>query len=150
MAQSLANVIVHLVFSTKHRVPLIDASVEADLHAYLAGVAKHLDCQPHKIGGVEDHVHVACSLARTIAVADLVQELKQSSSKWIKIRSDACGSFAWQNGYGAFSVSQSHLEALRRYVATQREHHRQQTYQEEFRTLLERYRIDYDERYVWD
>lgn len=150
MAQSLSNVLVHLVFSTKHRRPLIDASIENDLHAYLAGIAKRLDCPAHKIGGVEDHVHVACTLARTKTVACLVQELKQASSKWIKTRGEAYRSFAWQDGYGAFSVSQSHLDDLRRYIANQRQHHRQESYQDEFRKTLNRYRIEYDEHYVWD
>lgn len=150
MAQSLSNVLVHLVFSTKHRARLIDEAVEADLHAYLAGIAKRLDCSPHKIGGVEDHVHLACSQSRTITIADLVQELKQSTSRWIKTRGERYKAFEWQSGYGAFSVSQSHLEALRKYIASQREHHRDETFQNEFRTLLERYRVDYDERYVWD
>ncbi len=150
MAQSLSNVLVHLVFSTKHREPLIDRAIEADLYAYLAGIAKCLGCTTHKIGGIEDHVHVACTLSRSVAIADLVQQLKQSSSRWIKTRGDAYCSFAWQNGYGAFSISQSHRGALVRYIANQRKNHRGEGYQAEFRTLLERYQVTYDERYVWD
>lgn len=136
--------------STKHRAPSIDDAIRDDLHAYLAGVAKRLDCTPHKIGGVDDHVHLVCSCARTVAISKLVQELKQASSKWAKARGDRYASFAWQNGYGAFSVAQSQLDDVRRYIAKQREHHQGRSYQEEFRTLLRRYEIDYDERWGWD
>jgi REP element-mobilizing transposase RayT len=150
MAQSLSNVLLHLVFSTKLRQAWIDPDIERELFPYLATICKDMKCTPHKIGGADDHVHVACSLGRTKTIADLVQELKQSSSKWIKSKGPQYHEFAWQNGYGAFSVGQSQLDALRRYIANQREHHRRVSFQEEFRELLVRYEIEFDERYVWD
>lgn len=150
MPQSLSNVLLHLVFSTKHREPLLDESIDSEVHAYLATACKSCGCPAHRIGGTDDHVHIACTLSRTIAVSTLVQEIKQDSSKWIKTRGERYRSFAWQNGYGAFSIGQGQLEHLRRYIANQREHHRRESFQDEFRTLLDRYRVEYDERYVWD
>ncbi|TWT95916.1 Transposase IS200 like protein [Botrimarina colliarenosi] len=150
MSQSLANVILHVVFSTKQRQPFIDGEIESELHAYLGGVAKSLGCIPYAIGGVEDHVHLACSLPRTVTIADLVQDLKQGSSKWIKTRGAAYASFAWQNGYGAFSVGHSQLPDLCLYISNQHERHRRASFEDELRTILHRYEIAYDERYVWD
>lgn len=150
MAQSLSNVLIHIVFSTKHRRQFIDEAIEAELHSYLATICKTLRCPTHKVGGVEDHIHIACSLARTTSISKLVQELKQDSSKWIKTKGDRYHEFAWQNGYGAFSIGQSQLDQLRKYIANQREHHVQESFQDEFRAFLNRYKIDFDERYVWD
>jgi putative transposase len=150
MPQSLANVIVHVVFSTKHRQPWIDSNVESELHSYLGGAAKSLGCTPYAVGGVADHIHIACALWRTVTIAELVQALKQGSSKWIKDRGDAYQHFAWQNGYGAFSIGQSQLNDLRRYIANQHEHHQRESFQTEYRTILERYQTEYDEHHVWD
>ena len=150
MAQSLSNVLLHIVFSTKHRRPWIDAAIEQELFKYLATVCKTLACPSHAIGGADDHIHIACSLSRTVTVSKLVQELKQDSSKWIKTKGERLADFSWQNGYGAFSVGQSQLDDLRGYIATQREHHRRVTYQDEFRRICEKYGVAIDERYVWD
>ena len=150
MAQSLSNVLLHIVFSTKRRLPFIDEAVERELHAYLATVCKTLDCSSHAVGGADDHVHIACSLSRTVTVSKLVQEVKQDSSAWIKSKGDAYRDFAWQNGYGAFSIGQSQLDDLKRYVANQRAHHFREPFQDEFRKLLNRYEVDFDEQYVWD
>ncbi|TWT67715.1 Transposase IS200 like protein [Posidoniimonas polymericola] len=150
MAQSLSNVLVHLVFSTKHRRAWIDQGIEAEMHAYLAKACRSMGAPAIKVGGVDDHVHLACRLGRTVSVADLVQGIKQDSSKWVKTRGETYQAFAWQNGYGAFSVGASQLPALVRYIEGQREHHRQASFQEEYRTLLERYGIEFDERYVWE
>lgn len=149
MPQSLAKVVVHVVFSTKNREPLIDEAIERELHAYLAGVCKNLGCSAYQIGGIEDHVHLACSLSRTVSLADLVQEVKQSSSKWIKTKGETYRGFAWQNGYGAFSVGQSQLDALKMYIASQREHHRRESFQDEFRMILARHDVSFDEQHVW-
>jgi len=108
------------------------------------------ECPAHKIGGTADHVHIALSLARTVIIADLVRTIKADSSKWIKAQRESLSGFAWQNGYGAFSIGQSQLDSLRRYIAQQNEHHRVRTFQEEFREFLRRYNVKYDERYVWD
>jgi REP element-mobilizing transposase RayT len=102
------------------------------------------------VGGVADHVHLAIRLARTVTTAQLVEELKTSSSKWLKTQSSALASFAWQRGYGAFSVGPSDLNALQHYIDTQEEHHRTLTFQEEYRTFLTKYGIEFDERYAWD
>ena len=150
MAQSLSNVLLHIVFSTKHRRPWIARDVEQELFKYLATICSTLGCPAHAIGGADDHIHVACSLSRTVTISKLVQELKQDSSKWIKTKGERLADFAWQNGYGAFSIGQSQLDDLRGYIATQREHHRRVTYQEEYRRICEKYGVALDERFVWD
>jgi len=150
MPQSLANVLVHLIFSTKNRHPLIRSDVEDELYRYLVSVCRACDCPAHQVGGTENHVHIVCSLSRTTTVSKLIEEIKKSSSKWIKTKGGRCAKFSWQNGYGAFSIGQSQLPAVKRYIARQKEHHRKKTFQEEFREFLVKYRIQYDERYVWD
>ena len=150
MPQSLSNVLLHIVFSTKNREPLVDELIEPEVHAYLATVCKSIGCPAHKIGGTDDHVHIACTLSRTVPISSLVQEIKQDSSKWMKTCGEKYRSFAWQNGYGAFSIGQGQLEHLRRYIANQRAHHRRESFQDEFRAILGRYQVAYDERYVWD
>ncbi|MAT68989.1 MAG: transposase [Planctomycetaceae bacterium] len=150
MPQSLANVLLHIVFSTKHREPWIDEGDEPELHAYLATACKSLDCPPHKIGSADDHVHLAVSLGRSTTIAALVQHIKQDSSRWIKTKGPTYADFAWQAGYGAFSIGQSQLDDLRRYIAGQREHHRRESFQDEYRKILARYGVEFDERFVWD
>ena len=150
MPQSLSYLLTHIVFSTKDRTPVLDATVRTALHAYLATVARHVDCECFRVGGVADHVHLAVRLSRTLTMAKLIEELKTSSSKWLKIQSPALASFAWQRGYGAFSVGPSDLNALLHYIDTQEEHHRARTFQDEYRAFLTKYGIEYDERYVWD
>jgi putative transposase len=150
MAQSLSNVLLHLVFSTKHRRRWIDLAIEAELFPYVATICNTLRCPSHAIGAADNHIHIACSLSRTITVSKLVQEIKQDSSKWIKLKGPQLADFAWQNGYGAFSIGQSQLDDLRGYIRSQRDHHRRVSFQDEFRELLKRYEIAFDERYVWD
>jgi putative transposase len=151
MPQSLAQIYLHLVFSTKERRPFLQRKeLREDTHAYLAGTCKGLASPCLIVGGVEDHVHVLCRLSRTHSVAELVKELKRSSSIWIKGKVPQLEAFHWQDGYGAFSVSPSHVEALKRYIANQEAHHRRESFQEEFRRLLNKYGVEYDERYVWD
>ena len=149
MSQSLSCVFVHVVFSTKDRAAVLDSSVRPALNGYLATVARNAGCECFRAGGVADHVHLAVRISRTITIAQLVEELKTSSSKWLKTQSTALTGFAWQRGYGAFSIGPASLEALTRYIDTQEEHHRTRTFQQEYRKLLERYGVDYDERYVW-
>lgn len=151
MPQSLARVILHVVFSTKNRVPfLCDAEVRARMHAYMAGVLQHIDCEPILINGVEDHVHVLYNLSRTVTIAKLVEEAKKATSKWMKEQGAPYGDFFWQGGYGSFSVSQSNVEKVRAYITAQEEHHRTVSFQDEFRALCEKHGIEIDERYVWD
>ena len=153
MPQSLSYLLIHIVFSTKDRAPALDVAVRPALHAYLATVARNAGCECYQAGGVADHVHLAIRLSRTTTIADLVGKLKTSPSKWLKTQSPqlpALASFAWQHGYGAFSVGPSDLEALRAYIDMQEEHHRTRTFEEEYRVFLKRYGVEFDERYVWD
>lgn len=150
MPQSLSYLLTHIVFSTKDRNPVLDATVRPALHAYLATVARNVDCECFRVGGVADHVHLAVRLSRTITMAQLIEELKTSSSKWLKTQSPALTTFSWQRGYGAFSVGPSDLNALLHYIDTQEEHHKTRTFQDEYRAFLKKYGIDFDERYVWD
>ena len=150
MPQSLSYLLTHIVFSTKDRAPVLDVTVRPALHAYLATVARNVDCECFRVGGVADHVHLAIRLSRTITMAQLIEELKTSSSKWLKTQSPALAAFAWQRGYGAFSVGPSDLNALLHYIDTQEEHHKTRTFQDEYRAFLKKYGIEYDERYVWD
>jgi REP element-mobilizing transposase RayT len=151
MPQSLARLHVHLVFSTKNRAASLTESCRPSLHAYMATVLHNLDgCTPVLINSVEDHVHLLFDLARTVALSKVVEVVKKSSSKWIKTQGQEFADFAWQAGYGAFAVSESNVDAVRSYIANQREHHRTRDFQEEFRLFLARHGISHDERYVWD
>ncbi len=150
MSQSLTLIYTHLVFSTKNRQPLIDEIIEPTLHAYLGSVCKSLDCLPIKIGGYNDHVHIACLLSKKIALMDLLEEVKKRSSKWIKTQGDAYSNFYWQGGYGAFSVNPSQIALVIKYISTQHEHHKKVCFQDEYRAFLKKYNVGFDERYVWD
>jgi putative transposase len=151
MSQSLAKILVHAVFSTKERRPFLrDTSLRQELHHHLGGILKHLECQPVIVGGVADHVHLLVSLSRTQTVAEMMKEVKRGSSLWIKERDATMGDFCWQNGYGVFSIGFSQIEEVRRYIGQQEEHHRKLSFQDEFRLLLNRYEVPFDERFVWD
>lgn len=151
MPQSLSAVYLHLVFSTKERRPFLDHPVlRSEMQAYLGGVSRQLDCPAIIVGGVLDHVHVLARYGRTITQADWVKELKRASSLWVKDRHTGLADFAWQSGYGVFSVSVSNLDAVREYVAHQEEHHRKSTFQDGFRALLRKHGMEWDEQYVWD
>jgi putative transposase len=150
MPQSLARFHVHLVFSTKNRDPIITDSVRGSLHAYMATVLQNLHCHPVLINSVEDHVHLLFELSRTISVSQAVEDVKKSSSRWIKEQGPEFQAFAWQAGYGVFAVSESNVETVREYISNQREHHRKKTFQEEYRAFLKRHNVVFDERYVWD
>ena len=150
MPQSLARLHIHLVFSTKNRERIITDDVRSPLHAYMATVLQNLGCAPVLINSVEDHAHLLFDLARTISISQAVEDVKKSSSKWIKTQGPEFAGFAWQAGSGAFAVSESNVETVRAYIANQREHHRTKTFQEEYRAFLERHNVAFDESYVWD
>jgi putative transposase len=151
MPQSLAKILVHTVFSTKERRPFLrDNPLREELHCYLGGILTNHECQPIIIGGVEDHVHLLSTLARTCEAAEMVKEVKRGSSLWLKTKSPGLRDFAWQNGYGVFSIGFSQIGAVKEYIAGQEVHHRGVSFQDEFRELLKRYEIEFDERYVWD
>lgn len=150
MPQSLSFVLVHLVFTTKDRIPYLTAPITAELYPYLASVARDTNCESYRIGGIEDHVHLAIRLSRTTTVARLVEQLKTCSSKWLKSKSPQLETFAWQRGYAAFSTNPSDLDTLLHYIDIQQEHHKKFDFQDEFRTLLNQFGVEHDERYMWD
>lgn len=150
MPQSLASLHIHLVFSTKNREPLITDTVRDALHRYMASVLRNLGCAPVLINSVEDHAHLLFDLARTVSISQAVEDVKKSSSKWIKTQGSEFAGFAWQAGYGAFAVSESNVETVRQYIANQREHHRKKSFQDEYRSFLVRHNVACDERYLWD
>jgi REP element-mobilizing transposase RayT len=151
MPQSLARLWTHLIFSTKERYPFLpDPAVRADVHGYLATVLRTHDCPTLIVGGCSDHVHALFALSRNYSIAQIVKEIKRTSSAWIKTIDRRYAKFRWQRGYGAFSVSQSHVGQVRSYIMNQEQHHLKTTFQDEFRRFLKKYEIEYDERYVWD
>jgi putative transposase len=149
MSQSLSCLLVHLIFSTKERHPfLAQNDLMLRTHAYLGGILREASCPSLTIGGTADHVHAFFHLSRTQHVAKIVETLKSHSSRWIKAQ--GIEKFAWQRGYGCFSVGQSQVQALIRYIQNQADHHLKVTFQDEFRQFLRRYEISFEEQYVWD
>lgn len=151
MPQSLAKIFVHIIFSTKSRYPFLsDKNIRKEMHSYLGGTCNNLNCPVIIVGGVADHVHVLCKVSRNISIAKLVGDIKRGTSKWIKTKNRILSKFAWQNGYGAFSIGNSEVISVKNYISTQEEHHRQKSFQDEYRLFMKEYEIDYDERYIWD
>jgi REP element-mobilizing transposase RayT len=150
MSQSLSKILLHAIFSTKNRTKLILPEFENELHGYIGSICRNNKSNAYKVGGTENHIHIACTLPRTITVAKLMEEIKKSSSKWIKGKSPRCSMFAWQAGYSVFSLGQSQLDILIRYIQNQKQHHKRKTYKEEVLELLEKYDVQYDEKYLWD
>jgi REP element-mobilizing transposase RayT len=150
MPQSLSKVILHIIFSTKNREPWLDSEVRPRMHAYLATICHDLGADFVRVCGVADHVHIVTTLPRTLSQAQLIEQIKKVSSKWIKALDTRYRGFFWQRGYGAFSVSPSQLDSVLEHVNQQREHHRTRTFQEEYRDFLRKHGVDFDERYVWD
>jgi putative transposase len=150
MPQSLASVYLHFVFSTKNRAPLITADLRKRLYPYLAGTALGNETKMLDIGGVEDHIHLLVSFGRQVTIADTVKTLKAASSRWVHDAFPNMREFAWQNGYGAFSIGYPDLSDLKAYFARQEEHHKTVSFQDEYRGFLRRYGLSWDERYVWD
>jgi putative transposase len=148
--QSLAHMLVHLIFSTKERRPLLIKEVREELDAYIVGVLHQHNCHPIIVASVEDHVHVLFYLAKDMALSKAVERVKSNSSRWLKTKSPRLADFSWQNGYSAFSVSKSNTDAVRAYVARQEEHHRKVSFMEEVKKFLDQHQIKYDERYLWD
>ncbi len=150
MPQSLAKIVIHIVFSTKNHAPFLTEPIREQLFPYMAGILNKLDSKAILINGAEDHVHILCLLSRNHTVAEIIEEVKKRSSKWIKTMDQECATFQWQNGYGVFSVSQSRVSAVHNYITDQAEHHRAVTFKEEFREFLNKYQVQYDEQYLWD
>lgn len=150
MSQSLVKNYIHIIFSTKNRAPLIQDPHGIDLHNYLGGICKQLDCRPIIVGGYHDHVHILCMLSKKITLVELLEKLKKNSSKWMKMQDASLENFYWQDGYGAFSVNPSEIDTVIGYINNQQEYHSRKTFQDEYRAFLKKYKVDYDERYVWD
>lgn len=148
MPQSLSQVLIHAVFSTKNREAMIPPAIRPRLHAYLATVLDEHGCHSLQVGGTDDHVHALFALSRTLTIADAIKQMKTGSSQWMKTQLGT--TFWWQAGYGAFSVAASQKVQVIKYIQGQEAHHRLVTFQDEFRRLLKRYEVAWDERYVWD
>jgi REP element-mobilizing transposase RayT len=149
MAHTFTNLLIHAVFSTLERTPLLSGALRADAHAYIGGILRELRAAPIIIGGTADHVHVLMRLPADLAIADCMRVVKTNSSRWIKEKWPQRKSFAWQGGYGAFSVSESRRAAVIRYIKEQERHHQRISFQDEFLKLLRNHGVDFDERYVW-
>jgi REP element-mobilizing transposase RayT len=150
MPQSLSQLYVHLIFSTRHGEPLLLSPVREDLHAYLAAVFSNQDCPALKVGGTSDHLHALFRLSKNLALPKVVEEVKTSSSKWVKTQGRGLANFRWQTGYGALSVSAADVEEVAEYITRQETHDHVVSFQGELRTLLDAHGIAYDERYIWD
>lgn len=150
MPQSLNKIYIHIVFSTKNREPLISDDIKEELFNYLGGVCKNLECNPIQVGGYKDHVHILCLLSKKITLIKLLEELKSSSSQWMKTKDAKFSSFYWQSGYGAFSVNPTEIEIVTAYIKKQEEHHKIKNFQDEYRAFLKKYNVEYNEEYVWD
>ena len=148
MSQSYVQIYTHIVFHTKDNLKLIRDDIENELYSYLGGILKNLKSIPLQIGGTSDHIHILCTLPKTMAPADLVEEIKKSSSKWIKTKGVHYKNFYWQDGYGGFSVSNSGVETVKRYILNQKKHHEKVSFMDEYKTLLEAYGITYEDRYL--
>jgi len=150
MSQSLSKVYVHITFSTKKRKNLIDSNIKNSLFEYIGGIAKGLECNPVQVGGHTDHVHILCLLSKKITQIKLMEELKKRSSKWIKTQGNNYKDFYWQDGYGIFSVNPAEIDAVVQYIKNQETHHKSKSFMNEFRYFLNKYNVEYDEKYVWD
>jgi len=148
MPQSLSKVNIHCVFSTKNRTLLITETIQKELHSYIIGTLSNLGSYVYEIYANPDHIHILCTLPRTITIATLISNIKTSSTKWIKKK--GISNFGWQNGYGIFSVSSSKIDTVEKYILNQKDHHKKISFQEEYRDFLHKYNISYDERYLWD
>lgn len=150
MPQSLSKVYVHITFSTKNRQPLIDDTIKGSLFEYLGGICNSLDCNPLKVGGYFDPIHVICLLSRKVAQMTLSEELKKQSSKWSKTKSQRYSEFYRQSSYGIFSVNPTETDLVVNSIMNQKEHHKKVSFQDKYRTFLRKYKVEYDEQCVWD
>ncbi len=150
MAHSLSQIYLHIVFHTQYDGVLLQEEDCLKMYAYIDGILRNKGSLIIQIGGRPDHIHILCTLPRTITVAELVEDIKKCSSKWVKTIGSRYSRFAWQGGYGAFSVSASQLEKTKQYIVNQQEHHRTRTFREEYEAFLKLYNVEYDERYVFE
>ena len=150
MGHTYTNLLTHMIFSTKERRPLLNAALKERLFPYMGGIIRNLKGTALSINGPADHVHILMALPPTVAVATAASKIKSNSTGWVHDEFKACPAFKWQIGYGGFSVSESNVEKVMKYIADQEEHHRKTTFKEEFAAFLKKHKIKYDERYIWD
>lgn len=150
MSQSLAYNYSHITFSTKDRFPFIDENIQDELFQYIGGICKNMDFKPVKIGGYHDHIHILCVLSRKVPLMKFIEEIKSHSSKWIKTKGEKYQKFYWQKGYGSFSVNPSEIDIVEKYIHNQSKHHKKKTFQEEYLAFLQKYKVQYDEKYLWE
>ena len=150
MSQSLTQLYLHIVFSTKNHVPFLKPFIRKELYNYFGGILNNVECSPIKIGGIDDHVHILCHLSKKMTTIKLLEEIKKSSSKWIKSKGEEFEKFHWQDGYGAFTVSPSGVDNISLYIDNQEEHHSHKRFKDEYIALLKINNTNYDERYLWD
>ncbi|MDR0868604.1 MAG: IS200/IS605 family transposase [Planctomycetota bacterium] len=147
MSQSLAKINIHVVYSVQNRASVLDETIRPDLYAYTVGILNKLACITVAVGGTADHLHALIILSRTVTVAKVIEDMKRGSSRWLKAR--GWRDFAWQNGYGAFSVSESKVTTVAKYIHNQQEHHRRRSFTDELRSLLKKHNVEFDERYIF-
>ena len=150
MAQSLSQVVLHIIFSTKNRSPLLTDDIIGEMHRYLATATRDQGWECYRVGGVADHVHLLVRQPRAEKLSAFIGHIKRNSSKWIHGKGGEFEGFAWQDGYGAFSIGYSQIESVIKYIDNQKEHHRKLSFQEEYRLVLQKYNISFEEKYVWD
>lgn len=149
MAQTLTRLLVHTIFSTKNRANLIKPDIGPSLYAYIGGICRNADSPLLAAGGTANHLHLLMSLSKSRSLADLMMHVKKDSSKWIKTQAAYFADFQWQEGYGGFTIGESQVDDLKRYIDRQKEHHRATTFEEELVALLKKYNVAYDEKYLW-
>lgn len=150
MSQSLTKIYIHTTFSTKGRIHLLNEQISLELYSYIGSICNSLECYAVKIGGTSNHIHILNLLSKKITLIKFIEEIKKSSSKWLKTKDEKLHNFYWQNGYGSFSVNPLEIDVVIRYIDNQREHHKKHTFEEEFLAFLKKYNVEYDERFVWD
>ncbi len=150
MGQSLVQNYIHIIFSTKHRQKFINYPYDKDLYSFIGNICNKNSCQVITVGGHVDHVHILCMLSQNIMLCELIKNVKAKSSKSIKTLSDDLSNFYWQDGYGTFSVNPSQVEIVKQYIINQHQHHKKRDYMNEYRWFLKKYKVNYDEKYVWD
>ncbi|MEC7840468.1 MAG: IS200/IS605 family transposase [Chlamydiota bacterium] len=150
MPQSLGYSNIHIIFSTKDRLPIISPEIEQDLYSYICGICRTYNCHVYEINGMPDHIHILLEQHRTISVSELIGKIKANSSKWVSGHSKGYKNFSWQRGYGYFSVGKQQIDAVRKYVKRQKEHHKKTGFEDEVKSIYTKLKIKFDERYVWD
>ena len=148
MSQSFVQIYVHIVFRTKNSVHFISEEIEEELYSYIGGILRNYSSISIQIGGMSEHVHLLCTLPKTMTLPKLIEEVKKSSSKWMKTKGSKYEKFFWQDGYGGFSVSSSKVETLKKYILNQKEHHKKMSFIEEYKQFLDEYGIEYDDKYI--